>query len=838
MISGRVGVGRSRLAREVCAATGRVGDLHYWAQGTRSSAGIPLGAFAALIPDEVRSDEPLELIRRSSEWVQAHAAGRNVTVGIDDAHLLDSASASLALHLATAAGAFVVATIRAGEPTPDAVDSLWKDAGAQRIELPPLDDEAIEKLVEAALPGPIEQAVIRRVVDASAGNVLYARELLTGALEEGRLTFDAGLWRLRRAGVSPSLVALVTARLGRLDDAERSALELLAFGEPLRLGEVGTLVGTELLEILEERGMINVDAGSSDAVVRLGQPLYGEVLRKQVPTLRSRSLQMQLAETVALRHPVTPDDALRIARWRLAAGADVPGEHLLDAAREANFAGDPGLAIQLSKRALADGLGLPATLTLSRAYMLRNGFKDAERVLAGAETQAAGHSGAPEYIAQRVHVLYWGLAKASEARAFLDRASLWSEDSQWSRLLDPWQLIVSGMLDGIEEYGDGDISIPEQLADPQLDAPDRRRIELAHTFRLMAAGRVKEADALARELRPRVPLRGNHDAYALAFQCNIGVEGGEDWVDLEQYLTRTMRDGVRAGDHQAAGLSSFTLAVMAMARGRYRDVRRWLAEAEGHFAVQDAFGTAFNARAIEVGLAFFSGDLIGARSGLAAVRAMLDAHPQLALQTGFLARAEGWAARALSDAAGAKIFLTAAAAADQPMLASRLLHEALRAGSPPAPIAAQQERLARRCDARLVSAYAAHSTALAANDASALMAVAEEFAAIGADVYAMEAAVEAARLFIGSGREDSARRAATRARDLYATDEGVDFPIIDGLDAVAVELSPREAQIATLAAGGLSNQEIAEQLVLSVRTVETYVYRAMQKRGVSNRREL
>jgi DNA-binding NarL/FixJ family response regulator len=118
------------------------------------------------------------------------------------------------------------------------------------------------------------------------------------------------------------------------------------------------------------------------------------------------------------------------------------------------------------------------------------------------------------------------------------------------------------------------------------------------------------------------------------------------------------------------------------------------------------------------------------------------------------------------------------------------------------------------------------------------MVVAEEFAAIGADVYAMEAAVEAARLFIGSGREDSARRAATRARELYAADEGVDFPIIDGLDGAAVELSPREAQIATLAAGGLSNQEIAEQLVLSVRTVETYVYRAMQKRGVGNRREL
>ncbi|MGZ4167262.1 MAG: ATP-binding protein [Solirubrobacteraceae bacterium] len=52
VISGAVGVGRSRLARETVADADRAGDLTYWAQGTRSSATIPLGAFAALIPDD------------------------------------------------------------------------------------------------------------------------------------------------------------------------------------------------------------------------------------------------------------------------------------------------------------------------------------------------------------------------------------------------------------------------------------------------------------------------------------------------------------------------------------------------------------------------------------------------------------------------------------------------------------------------------------------------------------------------------------------------------------------------------------------------------------------
>src|SRR6202042_2232774 len=154
VISGALGVGRSGLALQVVDAAGRAGELTYWAQGTASSAAIPLGAFAALIPDDVRSDEPLELIRRSTERVRARAEGRAVCLGVDDAHLLDAASAALVLHLATAAGVFVVVTVRAGVIAPDAIDSLWKDGGARRMELQPLGDEAIEALVEAALDGP------------------------------------------------------------------------------------------------------------------------------------------------------------------------------------------------------------------------------------------------------------------------------------------------------------------------------------------------------------------------------------------------------------------------------------------------------------------------------------------------------------------------------------------------------------------------------------------------------------------------------------------------------------------------------------------------------------
>lgn len=63
--------------------------------------------------------------------------------------------------------------------------------------------------------------------------------------------------------------------------------------------------------------------------------------------------------------------------------------------------------------------------------------------------------------------------------------------------------------------------------------------------------------------------------------------------------------------------------------------------------------------------------------------------------------------------------------------------------------------------------------------------------------------------------------------------------VVIGLNAAGIDAIVAAArEIAALAARGLTNQQIADQLVLSVRTVETYVYRAMQKRGVSNRYEL
>ena len=45
-------------------------------------------------------------------------------------------------------------------------------------------------------------------------------------------------------------------------------------------------------------------------------------------------------------------------------------------------------------------------------------------------------------------------------------------------------------------------------------------------------------------------------------------------------------------------------------------------------------------------------------------------------------------------------------------------------------------------------------------------------------------------------------------------------------------LTPREHEVAALAARGLPNAQIAARLVLSTRSVESHLYRAMTKLGV------
>jgi DNA-binding NarL/FixJ family response regulator len=82
-----------------------------------------------------------------------------------------------------------------------------------------------------------------------------------------------------------------------------------------------------------------------------------------------------------------------------------------------------------------------------------------------------------------------------------------------------------------------------------------------------------------------------------------------------------------------------------------------------------------------------------------------------------------------------------------------------------------------------------------------------------------------------TGMEAFAERAR---RELLATGETVRKRSIETLD----ELTPQEAQIARLAAGGQTNSEIGAQLFLSPRTVEFHLRNIFGKLGITSRVQL
>jgi DNA-binding CsgD family transcriptional regulator len=56
--------------------------------------------------------------------------------------------------------------------------------------------------------------------------------------------------------------------------------------------------------------------------------------------------------------------------------------------------------------------------------------------------------------------------------------------------------------------------------------------------------------------------------------------------------------------------------------------------------------------------------------------------------------------------------------------------------------------------------------------------------------------------------------------------------------AQPLPITDREREIVNLVAAGLSNRQIADRLVVSVRTVEGHLYRIFAKLGIEHREQL
>jgi DNA-binding CsgD family transcriptional regulator len=204
-------------------------------------------------------------------------------------------------------------------------------------------------------------------------------------------------------------------------------------------------------------------------------------------------------------------------------------------------------------------------------------------------------------------------------------------------------------------------------------------------------------------------------------------------------------------------------------------------------------------------------------------------------------RARAWTEVAGGDIAQGCVHLHEAAAMARECgayaLESAAVHDLARLGRP-ATAAPRLRELAAVVEGPVAPARAAHAAALASQDAPALESSSAAFHECGAVLLAAEASADAAVIWRRNGLLRRAGGAQRRSSVLAARCEGARTPALVTAVPARAALTPRELEIARLAAAGLANREIAARLCLSHRTVENKLHAAYEKLGVQGRTEL
>lgn len=842
VIGGAAGVGKSRLAAEV-AVQHRGPVVRVVA--TAAAASIPFGAFAHLLAG--MASGPQGAIAACIAALRQHSPGRPPTLLVDDIHLLDEASAALVLAVCESETAPVMATVRRGQRVPDAITALWKEGWLERLDLQPLSRRELRALVEACLGGAADANVHTTTFSLTEGNPLYARELLIDATRSRALAEHDGCWCW--TGRPPEITRLrdlIEPRTRALTPLARVALELLAVSPSLRFDELTSLTGDDAVAEVERAGLATVRGGTEAPLVDLAHPVFGEVVLAGMPAATARGHRRRLADVIAGSSSGGSFDLLRVASLKLESGEADP-ELFLRAAAFAlclqagvpgpGWEGDAGLAVRLAD---AVGPGLEAALLGAQGRMAICRFAEAAEQLAALEDVAAqaGLEPAVAYLRTRVNALHWS-GRTEDALALVERAQ-WRGEPDWAVL----RATLKGWI--LHDRGEPAAALaalrPIAHADG-LAPPVRLDALVLHALLLSRLGQLDRCEALEPQIEQVVDdleRSGAQTGWARHVVDGLGrAEAARDLRTTAGRL-RSARERAEAGGAPAlAAALAMVLGRLELTRGHARDAIALLEDAAAGLTTGDprnglGWTLAWLARAHAL-----CGDLSAAEAALAQAESVAAERPGRVIVLHEIERAGAWmnTVEGRISTARKRLLEVADAAGEGLAAEAEAVYDALRFGAPPQECAQRLSALAASTRSDLVGAGAQHAVALATGDAAAQLQAAERFAELELDLFAAEAAAGAARAFAGDGRQSATRRAAALMGRHLALCGQVTTPALASPPA-AERLTPREREVALLAARGHTNAEIADDLVLSIRSVETYVLRACRKLGIARRTSL
>jgi len=844
VVCGQAGVGKSRMLREVARVARSQGMPVMLTIATQATRTTPYGALAPVVGDSATRHESLtSWYAAVVETIRPEGSSAPLLV-VDDAHLLDAGSAALLLHLALSGAARVLVGVRRGEVVPEPVTTLWKDDIAIRVDLQPFSSAEIGRLIEAGLGGEVSDPTLAALARQSQGNALFARELVRAAVAANSLTCKDGIWRWDGAVVlAPRLVDAVGERIGHLDTDDRAGLALLAIGEPLQPGLADQLLGTEPLSRLERSGLARLDERDG---WRLGHPLYGDVVLAGLPRGERYRLVTRLVDTLSAQPSHAPADVVRICRWQLEVGAEANPEQLAEAAILANDSFDTVLGEQLARAALERGGPALASIALAHACNSRNQFGEAEAALAEAEERilATEDLGLHQrYIDRRHHALYMGLRRREETLAMLDRFTAAHADTPEAHRAVGRHLVASYRAEILLD--EGRLEEVLSLVTPILADDTVQPLVTLHAVEIVGealAGQGRTIAARATHERLHALAASGAPDARRAAATSILQEcmclSAEGFSDRAYAVVEPIRLAmVQEPDPHVRALVSLVIGGAQLPRGQFVAARRALLDAVAGFAQRDSGHAGAWAYALLARAHVMLGEPDAARRALDESERLQRGRPSARMLADLLlAHAELKAAS--GDATGASRDLLDGVDGLGEMVVDRakVLHSAACLG---APLRRVRDLLVPLTSVE--SPYPAllleHIDGLLTHDPDRLSAVSRTFADQGLAPLAARAASDAAAAHRRRGNDGRARHEATRQRMLLTRCDGAQLPAVEPV-ADLPQLSRREREVAQLAARGLSNAEIADQLTVSVRTVESHLYQAFAKLGVEHRHEL
>jgi DNA-binding CsgD family transcriptional regulator len=831
VVHGAAGVGKSRIAREALSDAASRGCEVRWTVGTSSARTIPLGAFHAWVRSGVT--DTVQLLHGVIESLTGASSDATVVVVVDDVHLLDDLSTFVVNQIVQRGAAKMILTVLDGEPIPAAVQEIWKVGRFDRLDLQPLSLEQTTMLLSAVLDGSVDPDAVQRLWKLTRGNVLYLRNIVEQEVADGRIVQQEGYWRwIGDPIMPPGLVDLIESRIGALRAPVDDVVDALAVGEPIELEALKRIVGPAAVEEADSRGLISLEPVGGGVEVRVAHPLYGEVRRRRAAPTRLRRLCGLVAAELA-ESDDRDDIPAVVRRATLSLDSDLKpdADLLVRAAHGALWLANLRLADRLAEAAVRAEAGPEPNFVRAHALSWLGRGDEAEAVLAEIPIGQLSGADRARLAFLRASNTLWALGDPLRAKQLIDDASRTAPPEARS-YIDAFLTVYWFALDQPDAATDASTSLA--LSDlPVVGA------EIAWVLTAIGAdaGRTTEAVAtaeagyaIATRSFDAPQMRFNiADAHVSALLLSGRVN---DAVDVAERVREEAADLPGAAQLLGAAVAGRA----ALGAGRLQSACALLERAAVGLSATHATGWGYRyhvPRATALAMR-------GSTSEAAAVLARLDELRRRFRSLDY-ERSLAWAWVAAGQGAVTEAITVVLSAADRASAKGQFaaevfcLQTATQFGDHSG--ALRLSELKSIVEGPRVDVAARFAAALRDGDPDELTSVSEEFERIGDLVAAADAAAHAALVYRRQGLRGSALGCATRAEALAQQCGGLSTPALRQASE-PLPLTDREAEIVMLIGEGLTNREVAERLTLSIRTVESHIYRAMLKTGTTSREEL